>query len=230
MARGALEKTANYYVQNVPGQVATSELDGRRESVALGGQAAEPFWSHSLDAAARTLTLQSDAGEAGLGYVAEVSYLHDQRESQPVGIGLALQRRYAVWRGGEWRAVAGGRIQPGERVRVELRLVTAALRHHVALVDSVPGGLRPEQFELDRVGGVELRDSGRGSWLFGTRRHSDTDVRFYAERLPPGDHVVYYYARAAHRGDYFAPPATAELMYGGASVARTAPQRVNIGD
>jgi|SRR6185503_9322104 len=29
----ALEKTANYYVQNVPGQVAKTELDGRKEAI-----------------------------------------------------------------------------------------------------------------------------------------------------------------------------------------------------
>lgn len=206
------------------------ELDGWREPLALGAASAEPVWSRPLGAATRTLVLQTGAGNAELGYVAEVSYVRDQRESQAQAIGLSLQRSYAIWRDGQWQGVKEGRIRAGDWVRVGLHLRTTALRHHVALVDPVPGGLRPEQFELDRIGGVALRNSGRGSWVFDTRRQSDTDVRFYASALPPGEHVAYYYARAAHHGDYFAPPATAELMYGGASVARTAPQRVKIGD
>lgn len=203
---------------------------GRHADVAVPAQPEDIAWTTDLAPAARTLQVQAAAGSDDLNFVAEASYLLDQRASRAVGIGLSVQRSYAVLRGGEWQPVPEARFRAGEWVRVALQLHASAPRHHVALVDQVPGGLRPEQFELDRVGGVELRDSGGGSWLFGTRQQSDTDVRFYAERLPPGDHVVYYYARAAHRGDYFAAPATAELMYGGVGTARTAPQRIKIGD
>lgn len=163
----------------------TLDYAGRRANVAVPAQPQDPAWSVDLSPALQSLGLQAGAGSGDLNYVAEVSYRLDQRISRAVGIGLSVQRSYAVLRGGEWQSVTQGQFRAGEWVRVALRLQAAAPRCHVALVDPVPGGLRPEQFELDCVSGVELRDSGRGSWLFGTRQQSDTAVRFYAERLPP---------------------------------------------
>ena len=52
--------------------------------------------------------------------------------------------------------------------------------------------------------------------------------KFYAEYLPAGSHEVHYFARVANAGDYLAAPATAELMYGNASHARTAADRMRI--
>ena len=44
----------------------------------------------------------------------------------------------------------------------------------------------------------------------------------------PGTLELHNHSHATHAGHYAAPPATAELMYGGASVARTAAARLTI--
>jgi uncharacterized protein YfaS (alpha-2-macroglobulin family) len=114
-------------------------------------------------------------------------------------------------------------IHEGDWVRVTLRLSNHAVRHYVAITDTVAGGLQPTDLELAGVAGLDLRTlGGDGSGYFAARQIDDRFARFYAEQLPPGTQEVHYYARAAHPGRYAALPAVAELMYGSAGVARTA--------
>ncbi|MGO4777300.1 hypothetical protein AB4084_17625, partial [Lysobacter sp. 2RAB21] len=67
-----------------------------------------------------------------------------------------------------------------------------------------------------------------GSRWFRTRKLDPRKPRFYAEELPAGRHEVRYFARAGNAGDYLAAPAQVELMYGGATQARTAAERVTV--
>ncbi|MGO1894113.1 MAG: hypothetical protein ACTH0Y_13220, partial [Luteimonas sp.] len=101
--------------------------------------------------------------------------------------------------------------------------------YFVAVTDTAPGGLAPTDLALAGIGGLDLEQvSDEGSWWFRTRRLDPRAPRFYAEYLPAGEHVLHYFARAANAGDYLAAPASAELMYGDASAARTATQRITI--
>lgn len=178
---------------------------------------------------ATDVQLEANAAHAMVGFVGELDYRIDQRRSTESSSGLRIDRDYAVLREGKWVPVGSSPVADGSWVRVRLIVHTAALRHHVAVVDQVPGGLRPEDLSLDRVAGVELADADTGTPWFETRQLVDTEARFYADALPPGSHEVIYYTRAAHRGDFLALPARAELMYGRASVARTAAMRLKIG-
>jgi len=129
--------------------------------------------------------------------------------------------------------MAGGGMRSGMRegdwVRITLAIDNTASRRFIAVTDQVPGGLRPTDLSLS---GVVVRDlqraSDTGSAAFATRRLDARAPKFYAETLPPGHHEVHYFAVAGNGGDYLAAPAVAELMYGGASVARTAATRVRI--
>jgi uncharacterized protein YfaS (alpha-2-macroglobulin family) len=99
----------------------------------------------------------------------------------------------------------------------------------VALTDIVPGGFVTRDITLSSVGGAQLNKvGGDGSYYFASRQTGQDSVRIYAESLPQGDHEVYYYAQAIHAGNYFAPPAIAELMYGRASRANTSADRVTV--
>lgn len=113
--------------------------------------------------------------------------------------------------------------------RIGLELHTAAPRHFVAITDEVPGGLRPTDLELTGVATGEVtRIADTGSKVFRTRRLDPRRPRFYASYVPAGTHVVHYFARVGNTGDYLAAPAVAELMYGEATYARTAAERVRI--
>lgn len=168
-------------------------------------------------------------GDAPASYRVEYRYGEDARRAQSTAIGFALQREYAVLRDGRWTAVAGQTVRDGEWVRVTLRLDTGADRHFVAITDEVPGGLRPTDLALSGVAGVDVQAvSDTGSYWFRTRRLDARAPKFYAEYLPPGRHEVHYFARVGNAGDYLAPPAVAELMYGETTRARTAAQRLRI--
>ncbi|WP_156383507.1 alpha-2-macroglobulin family protein [Pseudoxanthomonas sp. Root65] len=177
-----------------------------------------------------TLTLTQAPGQrAWLGYVAEVDYQEDARHAQPSAVGLSLARHYEVLRDGRWQSPGTRAVQEGDWIRVTLVVQTASPHHFVALTDDVPGGLRPTDLALSAVAGLDLKQvSSTGSTVFRTRKLDPRAPKFYAEYLPAGRHDVHYFARVANAGDYLAAPATAELMYGNASHARTAADRLRI--
>jgi len=194
--------------------------------------ASQPVPAAAAAAAPATLGLATPAGSgATLSYVAELRFEQDLRDAEPTAVGLQLQRRFAVLRDGAWTPVAAAGVREGDWVRVTLQVSAPAWRHFVAITDPVPGGWTTRDLRLEGVGGAAMRALGDpGSWWFDERRTGSGEVRLYAEALPPGTHEVHYFAQAVHAGAYFAPPATAELMYGRGSRATTAPEQVRIGD
>lgn len=169
------------------------------------------------------------ATDSTLNYRAELSFQLDQRELAPSATGFQLQRRYSVLRAGRWLPVSGATVREGDWVRVTLHLETRAWRYFVALTDPVPGGWVTRDPTLANVAGADLQQLAvPGSWWFDTRQTGADGVRMYAEALPPGSHEVNYYVQAVHPGRYFAPPATAELMYGRNSHASTAADDVTV--
>ena len=191
-------------------------------------------WSQKLavptTGTTNTLRLQTtDSFDATLNYSAELRYQLDLQQAKPHAVGMRLERSYQVLRNGAWVELAKTSLHEGDWVRVRLVLDVPAFRHFVAITDIVPGGLVSRDISLSSVGGADLKHvGGLGSWWFGSRQTGQNDVKIYAEQLPPGIHEVFYYAQAVQPGDYFAPPAVAELMYGRASRSTTAPARIVI--
>lgn len=206
-------------------------LDGRTVEAQANPAATGQHWTVTGPGVPEALELRRrDASRMPLAVSAELSHRVDAAQAPERAVGLALTREYAVFRAGEWQVLAGGdALLEGDWVRVTLNVDTAAPRHFVALSDPVPGGLVPEDLELAGTSGPALASrSGGGSFWFDARRLDDDMVRLYAESLPPGRHSVHYYARAMHPGRYLAPGASAELMYGRSSFARTAASRLVI--
>ncbi|MGH8080647.1 MAG: alpha-2-macroglobulin family protein, partial [Lysobacter sp.] len=181
-------------------------------------------------AAGGTLQLAATArGNTPLSYVATLDYIEDGRLAVANAIGLAVARRFEVLRDGAWTPLAGANLRENDWVRITLTVTNGATRHFVAITDNAPGGLVPTDLSLSGVGGLDVQKvSDLGSYSFDTRRLDPRKPRFYAEELPPGSHEVHYFARAANAGDYLAAPAQVELMYGSATQARTAAERVTI--
>lgn len=175
----------------------------------------------------RLVIANRSSGEAPAGYIAELAFDEDARQARASAVGFSIERTYAVLRDGAWTPVDGAQVREGDWLRVTLIVRTSATRWFVAVTDAVPGGLRPTDLALGAIAGLDLQQvSDTGSDWFATRRLDPRAPRFYAEYLPAGTHAVHYFMRAGNGGDYLAAPATAELMYGGASNARTAAQRV----
>ncbi|MCD9027278.1 hypothetical protein LDO26_03490 [Luteimonas sp. BDR2-5] len=203
--------------------------DGTTTRLALAPGEVRSDWQGPVPAGRSLRLTPQGSGATPAGYIAEVDYLEDARQARESAVGFSILRRYEVLRDGAWAGIDGLRLRDGDWLRVILAVRTAAPRHYVAVTDVVPGGLRPTDLALGALAGLDLeRVSGTGSHWFGTRRLDPRTPRFYAEYLPPGEHVLHYFARVGNTGDYLAAPATAELMYGGASNARTAAQRIVI--
>lgn len=205
---------------------------GTRTELALPASGEAQTWETpiAMHDAKRPLMLDPQvSGDAPASYVAEYRYREDAREASASAIGFALQRRYAVLRDGRWTPLAAERVRDGDWVRITLILDNAGERYFVAITDAVPGGLRPTDLALSGVAGLDLlRVSDIGAPWFRTRRLDPKAPKFYAEYLPPGRHEVHYFARVGNVGDYLAAPAVAELMYGTATRARTAAERIAI--
>jgi uncharacterized protein YfaS (alpha-2-macroglobulin family) len=222
------------------GRAATTDALPRGARATLGeavhelrletGQA-QAQWTTPAPASGELRLAATTPGQQPDSYVAELSYAEDARMARAAAVGLAIERRYEVFRDAEWKPVDGVTLRESDWIRITLVVSTGAPRHFVAVTDAVPGGLQPSDLQLHGVGGVQLAAmSGTGSGYFDTRRLDPRAPKFYAEYLPAGRHEIHYFARVANTGDYLAAPAMAELMYGDASRARTAAQRLRIED
>ncbi len=198
----------------------TAGLQSTELALAAGEESAR--WETPLAPTAEVTLTPKGGSDGTLNYSAQVSYVLDQRDAVAQATGLQLQRSYQVMRGGEWRELRSGAVTEGEWLRTTLTVVVPAMRHFVAITDTVPGGLVTRDVRLGGVAGENLqRLADPGSWWFDTRQTGASEVRFYAQQLPPGTHDLHYYTQATHAGRYFAPPAVAELMYGRNSRAST---------
>jgi len=207
------------------------ELGAANGDLTLAAGERNVQWSAPLANAGRLRIAPAMASlrETPTGFIAELRYEEDARVARASAIGLAITRRYAVFRDGKWQPLKEGAVREGEWVRITLAIDNGAPRRFVAITDQVPGGLRPTDLSLS---GVVVRDiervSDTGSRSFGTRRLDARAPKFYADMLPRGHHEVHYFAVAGNGGDYLAAPAVAEPMYGGAGTARTASTRIRI--
>lgn len=183
---------------------------------------------------ATTGTLRIAAAEAPaepVAYLARLDFNEDARQAQSSAIGLSIARRHEVLRKHRWTPLGDAPLQEGDWVRVTLTVTNARTRHFVAVTDDLPGGLRPVDLQLAGVAGVDMRALGDlGDHAFDQRKLDARKPKFYAELLPAGRHEIHYFARVANTGDYLAAPALAELMYGEATRARTASDRIRIAD
>ena len=208
--------------------VVKAELGKTAHELTLPAKQSHAGFKQALDSSTKTLKIAgSDALDGALHYNAVIRYQYDLRDAEAKGTGIALHRHYDVLRNGNWIPIGKSAVSEGDWVRVRLLVTVPKERHFVAVTDVVPGGLVSRDIGLSSVGGAQLQKiGGDGSYYFNTRQTKADTVQIYAEYLPAGQHEIYYYAQAVHPGDYFAPPAIAELMYGRASRANTTSERV----
>lgn len=205
-------------------------IDGVERPLALpaGKDDATLFWDDAPATGRLSIAAEGEA-PALLGVVATRGWRAPARGlDAPAGLGLGVRRDYAVLRGGAWVPLRGA-LRQDEIVRVHLRIDAGATRHHVALVDAVPGGLEPVDPATTATPDGALARFADEAWgAFEERQTGRVEVKLYAGTLWPGTHDVYWYARARHVGEYLAVPAEASLMYGEASRGRSASAVIRI--
>jgi len=208
----------------------TVALDANSQILEMPVDKREVNLQSPLARTSKTLSLAADKNAGGtMNYSAVISYQYDLQQAEARGVGLNVQRHYDVLQNGKWVPLPKTGLREGDWVRIRLEVTAPKERHFVAVSDFVPGGLVTRDITLSSVGGADLKNIGdNGSYYFDSRQTGVNVVRIYAEYLPAGRHEIYYYAQAVNPGDYFAPPAVAELMYGRASRANTSADRVTV--
>jgi len=104
------------------------------------------------------------------------------------------------------------RLELGDIVEVQARLLSDKQRFHVALMVPFAAGLEPLNPEL-KTSGPEARPSMPDSLRADYVQRMDDEVRYYFIRLPKGSHSVSFRLRATNEGSFVHPPAWAEQMY-----------------
>lgn len=117
-------------------------------------------------------------------------------------------------------------IEPGELVRVTLRVSTPTSRNYVVVDDALPAGLEAlnAAFETTDQSLLERARTGQDRW-WGSFNHTeirDDRVLLFADYLNQGVHTFTYVARATTPGTFVHPPAHASMMYEPATMGRTA--------
>jgi hypothetical protein len=174
------------------------------------------------------LTIEARGG--WLYYQARLRVSPQAMPTEPLSVGLGLQRRYYLLtkqdRGRiEQRLLEDTpvtSVPQGAFVWVQLDLLSPGPRRHVVVDDPLPGG-----FEALRDGGADTPE-----WLYSHMRHlngsreswkelRDDRVVFVLDKTDAGTLSLGYIAHALHRGAYVTPPARAEEMYTPETMGRT---------
>ena len=137
----------------------------------------------------------------------------ERKPLTPASSGLELQRRYVNSRG---ENVTSARL--GEVLTVELSLRSPAEFTNVVVVDLLPGGFEPV---LEKSESTEPQEG-----LIRHERREDRGIFFV--NTGPQARTFTYKVRAATRGRFVLPSATAEAMYEPATNARLGGGHVNI--
>ncbi|MFZ4577722.1 MAG: Ig-like domain-containing protein [Myxococcota bacterium] len=134
-----------------------------------------------------------------------------------------------------------GTLKRGDPVLVTLYVLADAARPYVAIVDRLPAGLEPVDFDLATGSrGTERQFANLGDQLLSkvaqvqsstaasSGQLAGNEVRFFVNRMPQGLHMFTYVARAAVRGQFTAPGAKAEATYRPEVFGTSAPTTLTI--
>lgn len=206
--------------------------------------AQESMRGRSTDAAVTEITMKalqattdgelplrfSKEGSGTLHYGARLTYARRSADLLPLDQGFTIERSWA--REGAATSEDATRFEPGELVRVTLRIRIPKERIWVAVSDPLPAGFEPVDAwfrttasDLAQVATVQERRDRTGrevrpAWLtwfdssgFDHVEKKDDRVDLFATRLPEGEHVFSYLVRATTSGTFRVAPTRAEQMY-----------------
>ncbi|MFC1649344.1 alpha-2-macroglobulin family protein [Patescibacteria group bacterium] len=148
---------------------------------------------------------KSGEGQIYSSYVFED--FHTDREAKAVSNGLTISREYVNERGYEYG------LGVGDVVTVELTLDGVSEEsEYIVIEDQLPSGLIPINPHLDNQ---ELNNERRSYYYYGIdgREITENGMVITVRRFRPGDNKFTYKARVVSEGEFYAPPATASMMY-----------------
>lgn len=226
-----------------------SLADKKVGSTHLQPRALEPWKvfvpQDELAAGAQVLALDKDGGGT-LYYTVRYTYALQADAEVAKNAGFFV-KRVAMDEAGH---VQPGEVQRGDNVIVTVLLLADRDRDDVAIVDQLPAGLEPVDFSLDTAPRAvqdslqRVRDGLLGAQLaalpgaeqqnraveeaWSHRELAGREVRWFANHLESGVHILSYVARAAVRGDFQGRGARAQAMYRPDVFGTSGPNRLRV--
>jgi uncharacterized protein YfaS (alpha-2-macroglobulin family) len=128
-------------------------------------------------------------------------------------------------------------VQPGDVLKVEVKVTLPDEGWYVAIEDPLPGGLEGVNERLSttsftaRQGDYEEPDDFfYQDYGYNNKEIHDDRVVFFVTHLSRGSHTFTYLARATQVGVFHAMPAQVYLMYAPEQWGRSASETITVGD
>jgi uncharacterized protein YfaS (alpha-2-macroglobulin family) len=187
---------------------------------------------------AKHTVLMQKLGTGRLYYRVGMKYLLPADNVNAVSEGFSVTRTYeGATKSDEVKTDEHGvvHIKNGAMVRVKVNVVNNADSYHVALTDSLPGGLEPVHSELNgyKLGRDSLRSAieyGWSSMWFDHQNLRDHGAEAFVDSLELGTYCYSYLVKAHTSGQFVAPPARVEEMYTPETFGHSASNKVVIFD
>lgn len=185
--------------------------------------------------------IASDAGQdrmltvattgQGRAYIdTTLRYVERVAAQQPVSAGFGLERRYEVFRDGQWQALSAPlRVRRGERIKVELEVRAPGRMSYVVVDDPVPGGVEPINPDLANAALTDAPvDLAAGAYPvpFYHRELRFDGVRHYADEIGEGRYTLSWIGQAVATGEFAVDAPRVEQMYDPDVYATGSPQRL----
>jgi uncharacterized protein YfaS (alpha-2-macroglobulin family) len=127
--------------------------------------------------------------------------------------------------------------QPGDLIKVEVKITLPEASWYVAIEDPLPGGLEAVNERLNTTSYTERSNySGDESefhyqaYGYNNKEIHDDRVVFFVTHLGKGTHTFTYLARATQSGSFSAMPAQVYLMYAPEQWGRSASGAITVGE
>ena len=175
------------------------------------------------------LTVKIDAQDSGTAYLqTTVEYEINAMAAEPVANGFSITRQYFQYQDNAWVPVQQNQLQQGALVKVRLQVNNPLFRRFVAVTDTLPGTFFALDENLTTSAPAELFETLEHDYYFAEKQFGPRHTKFYADILPPGEHVIEYMVKVTHLGEFSALPAKIEEMYDDDVYATSAPKRVTV--
>jgi uncharacterized protein YfaS (alpha-2-macroglobulin family) len=244
----AIVHYADAYEPPVHDLSAQVQWPGQAPATAKFAARSTPGTSISAPAAAPGQGFDVDVAHAGQGrlyYNVLVRYAMAPDALPPADAGFTLKRSYAVQHGRDWVPVGPASVlKRGDIVRVALDVDAPTERHHVVVIDPLPGAFEAVNRQLATAvqttpsaqPGLSVLMFDSGPWpnmsiVDGGFYHRETAfdaVRFYAEDLPAGHYRLVYSAQVIAPGRFIAPAPQVKEIYQPDVFGRGAPQHLHV--
>ncbi len=210
-----------------------------------------PSNNATADSISQVKSKEFDLIEQQLYYTIRLDYIRQNLAKKYNNSGFEIHKEYSLWKDGGWLLLNNANdeqevflhLKKGDVVRVDIYLITPALRHFVVIDDSIAGAFEILDTNLDSIYHTykEIIDSSppksnllvqyKDNWQncsmkslssnncavqdrgFSSVQITDSAIRFYSQKLNKGKYHLSYLTEVVSEGSFVASPIKAIEIY-----------------